>query len=75
MLSCKEVSELSSREQEVPLPFADKVGMHAHLMMCTSCRNFRRQIGVLRHAMRAYASGQAVETEPSGATGATNAGA
>lgn len=68
MLNCKEVTEMCSREMEQPLGLRDKVGMHAHLMMCSGCSNFRKQMGVLRQAMRSYAEGKAVTVEGGDAT-------
>lgn len=59
MLKCVEVTELCSRELERPLRLAEQVSLGAHLMMCTGCSNYRRQMKVLRRIARAYAEGQA----------------
>lgn len=64
MLNCKQISELSSRELEEPLPLGDKMQVAAHVMMCSGCRNYRRQLFTLRRAARDYAAGRALSTEP-----------
>jgi len=59
MLKCKEVSELCSQELERPLPMTDRVGLAMHMMMCTGCSNFRKQMRLLRQKMHEYADGRA----------------
>ena len=51
MLNCKEVTEMCSREQDMPLALREKIGLHTHLMMCSGCSNFRNQMAVLRRVM------------------------
>ena len=62
MLSCKEVTALCSAEMDRPLKPAERVWLRAHLMMCSGCTNFRRQMKTLRSAMRAYSAGEATTT-------------
>jgi len=65
MLSCKEVTEVCSVEMERRLRLGEKVSMGMHLMMCTGCTQYRRQLKVLRKAMQTYAEGRApLSTEP-----------
>ena len=59
MLNCKEVTEVCSQEMERPLVLREKVSLRAHLMMCSGCTNFRRQMKTLRQVMQAYAGGEA----------------
>ena len=59
MLKCVEVTELCSLELERPLRLAEQVSLGAHLMMCTGCSNYRRQMEVLRRVAQAYVEGQA----------------
>lgn len=63
MLNCKQVAALCSLEMEHPLRVADQVSLHAHLMMCTGCSNYRKQLKTLRQVMRAYADGKAPPEE------------
>jgi len=57
MLSCKEVTEVCSAEMERPLKWGEQVSLRTHLMMCSGCSNYRKQMKILRHAMQAYAEG------------------
>jgi hypothetical protein len=59
MLNCVEVTEMCSRELEQPLKLGEKVALHTHLMMCTGCSNFRKQMSVLRVVAQGYAEGHA----------------
>lgn len=63
MLSCKEVTEVCSVEMERPLRLTEQVSLRVHLMMCTGCTNYRKQIIMLRQVMQAYADGGAVTVE------------
>jgi predicted anti-sigma-YlaC factor YlaD len=64
MLNCKQVTQLCSQELERKLGLAERVSLGAHLMMCTGCSNFRRQMSALRKIARGYADGQAVVEAP-----------
>jgi hypothetical protein len=47
-------------ELERALPLGEKVSLQMHLMMCSGCTNYRRQMKTLRQVMQAYADGQGV---------------
>lgn len=64
MLSCRDATELCSREQEAPLAWSVRLGLRSHLLMCRSCNRYRQQLDVLRQAMRQYADGQAIGEGP-----------
>ncbi len=59
MLSCKEVTEVCSAELERPLKLGEQLSLRTHLMMCTGCTNYRKQLKTLREVTRAYADGKA----------------
>jgi hypothetical protein len=59
VLSCKEVTEVCSAEMERPLKWGEQVSLRTHLMMCSGCSHFRKQMKTLRQAMQAYADGVA----------------
>ena len=59
MLTCREVTALCSRELDQELPLGQKVSMRAHLLMCSGCSNYRRQLSMLHEAARRYAQGDA----------------
>lgn len=63
MLSCLEVTEVCSLELERPLKLSEQVSLRAHLMMCTGCSQYRRQMKALRQVAEAYAQGKAVVDE------------
>ena len=60
MLNCKEMTEMCSQEMERGLRVQERLSLHMHLLMCSDCTNFRRQMQTMRTAMQHYASGCAV---------------
>jgi|CXWL01.1.fsa_nt_gi hypothetical protein len=52
MYSCEEAAKLSSRAMEEPLGLMERTLLGFHLMMCTNCPNFVRQLEFLRRASR-----------------------
>jgi predicted anti-sigma-YlaC factor YlaD len=63
MLNCKQITELCSDELDRALRLGEKVSLRAHLMMCSGCTNYRKQMKALREVMRAYAEGRAISVE------------
>lgn len=57
MLNCQEVTRLLSEAQEQKLGLQKRLPLQMHLMMCSGCRNFGKQLDVLRQLARAYARG------------------
>lgn len=64
MLKCIEVTELSSQEMERALGLREQLSLRTHLVMCSGCTNFRKQMKTLRQVMQAYAQGGAVTSAP-----------
>jgi hypothetical protein len=58
MPSCKEVSRLVSESMDRELPFRQRLSMRLHLLMCSLCSRFRRQIRFLREAAHAFGKGE-----------------
>lgn len=50
MYSCEQAAKLSSRAMEEPLGALERIQLRLHLMMCSGCTNFSRQIEFLRRA-------------------------
>ena len=50
MLTCKEVSRLVSQGLDRRLGFGRRVALRVHLVVCDGCRNFTRQMDLLRKA-------------------------
>lgn len=63
MLSCKAATEVCSAEMERPLRLGEQLSLRTHLMMCTACTNYRKQLKTLRQVMQAYADGKAATVE------------
>jgi predicted anti-sigma-YlaC factor YlaD len=66
MLKCVEATRMVSESQERELRLLERLSLRVHLMMCTGCRNFERQMPVLRRALRSFAKSdqEANFTEP-----------
>ncbi|TAL66731.1 MAG: zf-HC2 domain-containing protein [Burkholderiaceae bacterium] len=64
MLKCKEAAELCSAEMERPLLLREQAALRTHLIMCTGCTNYRKQLKALRQVMQAYADGKAATADP-----------
>ena len=54
MLNCKEVSMLLSQAQDRPLGLGERLRLRLHLALCDGCTNFRRQLVLMRAAIRRY---------------------
>lgn len=52
MLNCKQNSELLSQAMDRPITMREKIAMRMHLMMCSGCRNFEKQLEFIRKAAR-----------------------
>jgi putative zinc finger protein len=64
MLSCKEAIEVCSAEQDRPLKMGERVSLRMHLLMCSGCTNYRKQLHALRKVSQAYAQGRATTVKP-----------
>jgi hypothetical protein len=54
MLNCKETTGLISQGQDRPLTTVERIRLRLHLLLCSGCRNFNRQLDFLRTALRRY---------------------
>lgn len=55
MLNCKEATQLISESQERKLSLLEIMPLKFHVMMCSGCKNFSKQVPFLSQAMRAFA--------------------
>lgn len=62
MLNCREATRLMSEAQEHPLKLGENLSLKMHVMMCSGCRNFGKQMHALRQITRAYTEGAADES-------------
>lgn len=44
MKSCKQMTHLLSEKLDRPLSAAERMALRFHLMMCSGCRNFNRNM-------------------------------
>ncbi len=57
MLNCKQATELMSRRMDRTLSLKNRISLRIHLMMCSGCRNFNKQMQFLRQASRKISRG------------------
>ncbi|MDR3429771.1 MULTISPECIES: zf-HC2 domain-containing protein [Silvimonas] len=50
--ACKQASRLLSKAQDLPLTFGERLQLRFHLSLCDKCRNFSRQLQMLRRIAR-----------------------
>ena len=55
MFNCKEVTRMVSESLDRKLPLHQRMGIRIHLLMCKFCSRYRKQLLILREAMRLYA--------------------
>ena len=54
MLSCKEATRRLSQAQDRPLSLGQRVKLRLHLLVCTACTRFARQLAFMRTALSRY---------------------
>jgi hypothetical protein len=51
-LTCREAIHLSARALDTPLPVGERVKLLMHRLLCSYCRNYARQLRLLRRWAR-----------------------
>ena len=54
MLSCFKATQLISLSNERPLAFKEKAALRMHLLMCSACRNLKKNSAMLGKAMTEF---------------------
>jgi predicted anti-sigma-YlaC factor YlaD len=54
MLNCKKAAALMSQGMDKELGVMQKMSLRFHLMMCSGCRNYRKQMEFLRQGCRKF---------------------
>lgn len=49
--SCRRATELISKSHDAPLSFKEQLALRLHLLVCTWCRRYEKQILLLRRVM------------------------
>lgn len=52
MLSCKDVTQLLSESMDRSLPLGKRIGVRLHLLICTFCARYERQLLQIRETVR-----------------------
>ena len=63
MMNCREATRLMSESQERKLSVSDRMSLQLHVMMCSGCHNFKRQMGAVRSMARGYAKNKSGQDE------------
>lgn len=50
-MKCIDATRLASESQDRDLSLPERASLQMHLMICTGCRRFNAQLGVLRQAL------------------------
>lgn len=53
--TCREVHRLTSESLDRELSLVERARRHMHLLICSACRNFDRQMTLIRRAMQQLA--------------------
>lgn len=64
MMNCQQATRLLSDARERTLTFGERSALKFHLLMCSGCRNFGKQMVTLSELSRRYAAGTSSD-EPS----------
>jgi len=68
MLSCKDVTRLLSEAMDRSLPLGKRIGVRLHLLICTFCARYERQLLLIRETMRRLVAMEEKPGEPPGET-------
>lgn len=52
MLSCKDVTLLISQSMDTSLPIGKRLGVRLHLLTCSFCTRYERQLRLIRETLR-----------------------
>lgn len=47
MFSCVKATELMELKEEIPLSFIKNMQLHMHVALCSGCRNYMKQSGMI----------------------------
>ena len=56
MMTCRQATELISRELDINLPLRQRMGLRFHSLLCRTCRRFRGQIATVDAAVTEFFS-------------------
>ena len=63
MLTCREASRLASQAQDRPLRLKELIGLKLHLLICTGCQGFTRQLQQIRQACQRIKNSEGINAK------------
>lgn len=54
MMNCKHATKLMSQEKDSSLSLKQRIELRFHIMMCSGCRNYNKQMAFIRKTMQQY---------------------
>ena len=54
MMNCKHATKLMSQEKDCRLSLKQRIELRFHMMMCSGCRNYNKQMAFIRKTMQQY---------------------
>ena len=63
-LSCRQVSRLQSAATQHPLSLSQRIGLKFHLLVCSWCRRYGKQVGFLRTVAHEHEHDESAPTPP-----------
>jgi hypothetical protein len=64
--SCADVVRILSDAMDRPIPLHRRIAVRLHFLICTWCRRYHEQIGLLRTALRSTEPGASKDDAPAG---------
>jgi hypothetical protein len=61
--TCKQVSALIIAREDRQLPWADRLALRLHMVMCATCPKFERQVLTMGNAMKQWRNYDASESK------------
>lgn len=52
MMNCKSATQLISRQQDSKLPLNKCIFLRLHLLMCSGCYNYKKQVSFISNALK-----------------------
>jgi hypothetical protein len=60
--TCRDAARMLSEQEARKLSWPERFGLSIHLLICSSCRQYRRTVALLRSLMRQAASKGALDS-------------
>lgn len=54
MIKCKQATQMLSEKLDRPLSAKEKINLAMHMTMCTPCRQFGKQMELIRDLSKSY---------------------